>query len=215
MSTVLPQSRKRILLKRALFTLAALLLLNMLLTLGYKWYASSIRYNTFAGKKFAAAVVFNHYYKRSTGGFSEEGIERLNRAEYLYEKGIVDHIICVGGAGSGLNNWYGSYQMREYLASRGIPREKLLYDSTSTSTTQNWENARNIILENGWSSALLTSSPLHIVRIKQIAGEQTEIAVRVDSFSFADYFQIRNPLSIWFETNLEMMKLVYWYIFRN
>ena len=51
-----------------------------------------------------------------------------------------------------------------YLMEQGIPEEDILLEEESETTLSNLENAKTIMDENGFSSALIVSDPMHMKR---------------------------------------------------
>lgn len=101
---------------------------------------------------------------------SEVYKQRLNHAVQLYQEADVTKIIVTGGMGEG-NSFTDAYMARKYLESMGIPDNAILEEDTSTITQENLENAKKIMDENGYQTALIVSDPLHMKRAMLLAGD--------------------------------------------
>jgi len=121
----------------------------------------------------------------------EDSKNRAITAMNLYDKGRIKTIICVGGNSREIIAKPKNL-MRNYLVSRGIAPESIIYDSVSFNTITNWEAAERIIAENNFSKVILISAPLHIYRIAHTLNFD-EINVGFASYkynpkSIGDYF---------------------------
>ena len=106
----------------------------------------------------------------SDSGVSKVYEERLNHAIILYEGKRVQRIIVTGGLGEGNTKTDAEVAM-EYLVSCGIPKEVIFEENTSTITQENLENAAVIMSDEGLSSALIVSDPLHMRRAMLLADD--------------------------------------------
>jgi len=89
--------------------------------------------------------------------------ERINHGIYLYENGYVDYIILTGGFGEGSYK-SDSAVAKEYALSQGVPEERILIEEKSTITEENLEFSKEVMDENGLSTAIIVSDPLHMKR---------------------------------------------------
>ncbi len=96
--------------------------------------------------------------------------ERINHGIWLYENNYVEKIILTGGKGEG-NKYSDAFLAKEFTVSRGVPAEDVLIEEKSTTTIENIEYANELIEENGYSSALIVSDPLHMKRAMLIADD--------------------------------------------
>lgn len=94
--------------------------------------------------------------------------ERINHGITLYKEGYVDKIIVTGGVGEG-NEKSDAYYAKEYAISMGVPEEDILTEDTSTITQENLENAKVIMEQNGYDTAIIVSDPLHMKRAMLLA----------------------------------------------
>lgn len=108
---------------------------------------------------------------------SEVHKQRLNHAAALYKKNYVAKIIVTGGMGNG-NRFTDAYMAKNYLESIGIPNDAILEEDKSTITQENLENAKKIMDDNGYKSALIVSDPLHMKRAMLLASD-----LGIDAFS--------------------------------
>ena len=104
----------------------------------------------------------------SDGGVSLVYRERLNHGISLYQQGYVDNIIVTGGQAEG-NEQSDAYRAKQYVMSQGIPEEDILTEDKSTITQENLENARAIMDEAGYQTAVVVSDPLHMKRAMLLA----------------------------------------------
>ena len=89
--------------------------------------------------------------------------ERIDHAVDLYNDGYVKTIIMTGGVGEG-NIRSEADIAREYAEQQGIPEEAIFKEEDSTITAENLENAGQVMREQGFSTALVVSDPLHMKR---------------------------------------------------
>lgn len=94
--------------------------------------------------------------------------ERLNHGIWLYENGYADHLILTGGVGEG-NSFSEAYVSKQYVISCGVPEEAIFTEETSKITEENLKNAKAIMDENHWQTAIVVSDPLHMKRAMLMA----------------------------------------------
>lgn len=94
--------------------------------------------------------------------------ERINHGISLYNEGYVKKLIVTGGIGSG-NRQSDAYTAKQYAISQGVPEADILTEDTSTITQENLENAKAIMDENGYTTAIVVSDPLHMKRSMLLA----------------------------------------------
>lgn len=94
--------------------------------------------------------------------------ERINHGITLYKGGYVDKLIVTGGVGNG-NHESDAYIAKQYAVSQGISEADILTEDASTITQENLENAKAIMDENGYGTAILVSDPLHMRRSMLLA----------------------------------------------
>lgn len=94
--------------------------------------------------------------------------ERLNHAIDLYKDGDVRNLILTGGYGKGAE-FAESEVGLDYCVSQGVPRSAIRIDKESQSTIGNLKEAKEIMVLQGWSTALLVSDPWHLKRARRMA----------------------------------------------
>ncbi|MDQ6418107.1 YdcF family protein [Paenibacillus sp. LHD-117] len=95
--------------------------------------------------------------------------ERLDYALSLYEDGIVDRLILSGGHG-GLSSTISEAEgMRDYLTAKGMPEDKLLLETDSTSTYQNLVFSKRLGESEGATDFLVITHDYHAPRAAEIA----------------------------------------------
>ena len=131
--------------------------------------------NVYEDEKCDVAIVLGA--AANDNGVSEVYKQRLNHAAQLYQNADVAKIIVTGGMGEG-NSFTDAYMARKYLESLGIPENAIIEEDTSTITQENLENAKKIMDENGYQTALIVSDPLHMKRAMLLARD-----MGIDAFS--------------------------------
>lgn len=94
--------------------------------------------------------------------------ERINHGISLYNEGYVKKLIVTGGIGSG-NSQSDAYAAKQYAISQGVPEIDILTEDASAITQENLENAKTIMDENGYDTAIIVSDPLHMRRSMLLA----------------------------------------------
>jgi len=89
--------------------------------------------------------------------------ERINHAINLYQAGRVRAIIFTGGLGPGDQLAEGE-AARAYAVARGVPQEHVFYETISTVTRENVQEAARIVEQQGFARVLVVSDPLHMKR---------------------------------------------------
>ena len=94
--------------------------------------------------------------------------ERLHHAVTLYKEGYSDTIVLTGGYSPG-NEQSDACIAGAYLLSLGIPEDAILLEERSTITQENLEYSREIMENEGFSTCILVSDPLHMKRSMTMA----------------------------------------------
>lgn len=94
--------------------------------------------------------------------------ERINHAIWLYESDYVDAIIFTGGTGEG-NITSEARIAQQYAIEQGIPEEDIYLEETSTITQENLANAKVVMEEHSFETAIIVSDPLHMKRAMLLA----------------------------------------------
>ena len=96
--------------------------------------------------------------------------ERINHAVELYKDGYVKAIIMTGGVGEG-NIRSEADIAREYAEQQGVPADAIFKEESSSITAENLENAKRVMSEQNFSTALIVSDPLHMKRAMLYAND--------------------------------------------
>ena len=94
--------------------------------------------------------------------------ERINHGIWLYKNGYVPYLIFTGGIGAD-DSLSEAYVAKEYARSMGVPEEVIFIEEFSLITEENMENAKVIMEETGFETALIVSDPLHMKRAMVMA----------------------------------------------
>ncbi|WP_312117921.1 YdcF family protein [Brevibacillus reuszeri] len=89
--------------------------------------------------------------------------ERLNEALSLYQDGYVPYLLVSGGLGEGKKVTEAA-AMRNYLIEHGVPAEKILLESQSTSTYENLLYSQQVMEAHNMRDALIISHDYHLAR---------------------------------------------------
>lgn len=95
--------------------------------------------------------------------------ERLERALSLYRNGQVDRLIVSGGLDYNGSTITEAEGMRNYLVRHGIPEQDVVLEKLARSTYENVLFSRQIMIDNGWKSAVLITHAYHAARSYDIA----------------------------------------------
>ena len=96
--------------------------------------------------------------------------ERLNHAIELYKSKKVKALVLTGGFGKGAD-FSESKVSLDYCVSQGIPASAIRIESKSTKTSENLSEAKKILDQEGWKTALLVSDPWHLKRARRMADD--------------------------------------------
>lgn len=95
---------------------------------------------------------------------------RINHGIWLYENGFVKTLIFTGGIGEG-NEKSDAWVAKQYAIEQGIPESVILLEEQSTITQENIENAKKIMDDNCYDTAIIVSDPLHMKRAMLMADD--------------------------------------------
>lgn len=93
---------------------------------------------------------------------------RLDHALELYEAGVSDVIMTVGGKAPG-DRFTEAEAGRDYLLERGVPRDDIAVVSSGRNTLGSLRSAARIMEDRGWCTAALVSDPWHMLRSRTMA----------------------------------------------
>lgn len=94
--------------------------------------------------------------------------ERLNHAIDLYKNGNAKFVILTGGYGKGAKHAE-SEVGSDYCIRNGVPESALRVEKESGNTIDNLREAKKIMADEQWESALLVSDPWHLKRARRMA----------------------------------------------
>ena len=94
--------------------------------------------------------------------------ERLNHAIDLYKSGNAKFVILTGGYGKGAKHAE-SEVGSDYCIRNGVPESALRVEKESRNTIDNLREAKKIMADEQWESALLVSDPWHLKRARCMA----------------------------------------------
>lgn len=94
--------------------------------------------------------------------------ERIHHGIWLYQNGYVDTLIFTGGVGEG-NIRSDAWVAGQYAIEQGVPAEHILLEEESVITQENIANAKKIMDEKGYRTAIIVSDPLHMKRAMLMA----------------------------------------------
>jgi vancomycin permeability regulator SanA len=93
---------------------------------------------------------------------------RLNHAKTLYDEGVADHIVTVGGRQP--TDKYTEAQAGDiYLSDNGVPKDRITEVNTGNDTLTSLQAAAAVLKAHGWGSAVLVSDPWHMFRSETMA----------------------------------------------
>lgn len=94
--------------------------------------------------------------------------ERIRHAIDLYNSGEVRFLLFTGGVGLG-DRAAESEIAREYAIRRGVPAGHIYYETQSTTTRENLQQAKTLLDREDLSKVLVVSDPLHMKRAIAVA----------------------------------------------
>lgn len=133
--------------------------------------------------------------------------ERLNLALAMYQQNYVPKLIVSGGLGDG-EQVAEAVAMQRYLLQKGVPERDILLDDKSRTTFENLVNSKQLMVKNGFSSALIVSHGYHLARAVDIAAslDMTVFPVAAESHVlFIPYHKAREVLAY---TKWKVMSLI-------
>lgn len=119
---------------------------------------------------------------------------RCEAALQAYEDGLASNIIVSGAQGSD-EPVAEATAMYDWLVSQGVPKERIFLESASYDTWENLQNSREIMLENGWQTAIVVTSDYHLERALWVARDLGISATGIASES-------PKPFGIWLRNRM-------------
>lgn len=89
--------------------------------------------------------------------------QRLEHAASLWLMGLAPRVIVSGGV-TGDATWSEAEAGRAWLLEHGVPDELVFAEGRSQHTLENLFNIREDLREQGWSTLIMVSDPLHMAR---------------------------------------------------
>lgn len=123
--------------------------------------------------------------------------ERLNHAIELYKDGKSKFIILTGGYGKGAKHAE-SEVGSDYCIRMGIPKGDLRVEKESSNTLDNLREAKKIMNQEDWKSALLVSDPWHLKRARRMA-DDLELTVFVSATPSSKFKSLKAKSKFLFE----------------
>lgn len=91
----------------------------------------------------------------------------------LWQKGVADYLICTGG--DSMHTRQSEAEIcRDNLIRDGVPEDVIFLESVSRSTEENAIEARKIMEEQNWQSAVVVSDNYHLWRAQMIFTERLD-----------------------------------------
>ncbi|RRO19447.1 YdcF family protein [Saccharopolyspora rhizosphaerae] len=95
---------------------------------------------------------------------------RLEQALGLYEDGLADHIVTVGGRKAG-DAYTEAQAGKKWLVDNGVPRDKIVEVDVGTDTLGSMQAVSDLAEQRRWDSALIVSDPWHSLRARTMAND--------------------------------------------
>ncbi|MCX2731584.1 YdcF family protein [Saccharopolyspora sp. NFXS83] len=95
---------------------------------------------------------------------------RLEQALELYEQGLAEHVVTVGGSQEG-DEYTEAEAGKLWLAKHGVPESKISIEPTGSDTLGSLRAVGAMAKQNNWNSALIVSDPWHSLRARTMAGD--------------------------------------------
>lgn len=133
---------------------------------------------------------------------------RSTRAADAYHEGLAQHIVCTGGVSEHQTRSEAS-ACRELLLERGVPDAAIFLEGNSHSTEENALYTRDIMTQNGWTTAIVVSDSYHMFRASWIFSDL--------GIAHTRYPVPRNRIRWgWYASSLAReVAAVHWYAFKG
>lgn len=119
--------------------------------------------------------------------------ERIDHSIALYKDGYIKKIIFIGGKADG-KKFSESCVAKKYAERLGVNSKDIFIEEKSKITQENLKFAREIMIENNLTEALLISDPLHMKRAVLIA-KDTHINVHSSPTQTSQYKSTKKRLT--------------------
>ena len=101
------------------------------------------------------------------GAATDGTIRRVEHGAVLYQKGLAPYILCTGGFVSNPRKSEAS-ACRDVLLVTGVPENAILMEENSNSTEENAIEARKVMQERQFATAVLVTDNFHILRAEML-----------------------------------------------
>ncbi|SFS93265.1 YdcF family protein [Saccharopolyspora flava] len=93
---------------------------------------------------------------------------RLKQALDLYEDGLTDYIVTVGGRKAG-DTYTEAQASKTWLVENGVPRDKIVDVDVGSDTLGSMQAVTDLAAQRRWDTALIVSDPWHSLRARTMA----------------------------------------------
>ncbi|MDI2031715.1 YdcF family protein [Saccharopolyspora sp. TS4A08] len=93
---------------------------------------------------------------------------RLEQALGLYEDGLTDYIVTVGGRKAG-DTYTEAQAGKNWLVENGVPRDKIVDVDVGSDTLGSMQAVTDLAEQRRWDTALIVSDPWHSLRARTMA----------------------------------------------
>jgi uncharacterized SAM-binding protein YcdF (DUF218 family) len=87
---------------------------------------------------------------------------RVEKAALLYKQGYAPYVVCTGGAAG--DRMSAAAIAQRAATAAGVPAGASIIADGTSSTRQDAERTADVLAARGWSSALVVTHPLHLLR---------------------------------------------------
>lgn len=127
---------------------------------------------------------------------------RTNHSAALFRAGFAPYLICTGGFAGDRSS--AAAVSRNLAVQLGVPAERILLAEGSMSTQEDAEQVARIMRERRWTSAIVVSHPLHLLRARilferegiHVMTSPTPLAPDETSLETRAYYTIREALGV-------------------
>lgn len=93
---------------------------------------------------------------------------RLNHAKQLFDEGVSDRVVTVGGRQPD-DNYTEAQASERYLVEQGVPAQQIVTVNDGSDTLRSLRGVSEAMAERGWRSAVVVSDPWHSLRARTMA----------------------------------------------
>ncbi|GAB2722530.1 YdcF family protein [Paenibacillus thermoaerophilus] len=123
--------------------------------------------------------------------------ERLDHAVRLYRAGVAENWIVSGGLGNG--SIPEAEGMRRYLVEQGVPEERIVMETESTSTYENILYSKRLMELNNWRTAVVVTHSYHGARalnmMRHVGYENPKVSTTDSEVLFEPWHKARETLA--------------------